>query len=169
MKNDFAYINALQGLVIFLMDKHELCANIAEVTAIIKPEELNKYFNLYTKGNKAIKRFGSNFPVIDGNTFFRYETGELTADSRILLINCGEMIFALYAEKVLEIITLNRKNGDNFLGFTPVENESYMKGTIHFEDSSWLFPDFIKISSELQSKFTSFTADFNCNPGRLKF
>lgn len=168
MKNDFTYINALKGLIIFMMDNHELCVNIAEVPAIIKPEELKKYFTLYSSGNKTVKQYGSNFPVIDGNTFFRYETGEITSDSRILLINCDNMIFALCAEKVLEIITLNRKNGENCLMFTPFEGNSYIKGTIYFEDNAWLLPDFIKISSELQARLAPCTDYSGAITGRLK-
>lgn len=169
MKNDFAYINALKGLVIFMMDNHELCANIAEVPAIIKPEELKKYFNLYSSGNKSVKQYGSSFPVIDANTFFRYETGEITSDSRMLLINSDNMIFALCAEKVLEIITLNRKNGENCLGFTPAEDDSYIKGIVHFEDKAWLLPDFIKISSQLQSRLSPCTEYSGANTGKLKY
>jgi chemotaxis signal transduction protein len=159
MNNDFANINALKGLVIFTMDDHELCANIAEVPAIIKPGELKKYFNLYSEGDRSIRQYGNNFPVIDSNTFFSYGKGELTPDSRILLINCGKLIFALLAGKVLEIITLNRRNGENCLKFTPIEEESYIKGVIHYEDKSWLFPDFAKISSKLQSRLNSFIVD----------
>ncbi|MGE5353798.1 MAG: chemotaxis protein CheW [Acidobacteriota bacterium] len=169
MKNDFTYINTLKGLIIFMMDNHELCANIAEVPAIIKPEELKKYFKLYSGDNKSVKQYGGSFPVINSNTFFRYETGEITSDSRMLLINCDNMIFALCAEKVLEIITLNRKNGENCLEFTPVEDDSYIKGVIHFEDKTWLLPDFIKISSELQAKLAP-GSEYHCaNAGRLKF
>lgn len=168
MKNDFAYINALKGLVIFMMDNHELCANIAEVPAIIKPEELKKYFNLYTKDNQNIKQYGSSFPVINSGTFFRYGTGELTADSRMLLINCDNMIFALCAEKVLEIVTLNRKNGGNSLEFTPSEDGPFIKGIVRYEDNAWLLPDFTKISSELQAGLIPCMADFNGNAGKLK-
>lgn len=159
MNNDFAYISGLKGLVIFMMDNHELCANIAEVPAIIKPGELKKYFNLYSAEDRSIRQFGNNFPVIDSNTFFSYAKGELTPDSRILLINCGKLIFALLAEKVLEIITLNRKNGENCLRFTPNEEESYIKGTIQYEEKSWLFPDFAKISSRLQARLNSYIMD----------
>lgn len=168
MKNDFAYINAFKGLVIFMMDNHELCANIAEVPAIIKPEELKKYFNLYTKDNQNIKQYGNNFPVIDAGTFFRYGPGELTADSRMLLINCDKMIFALCAEKVLEIVTLNRKNGENCFEFTPSENDSFIRGVIRYENKTWLLPDFTRISSELQSGLSPCIADLNGNGGRLK-
>ncbi|MCU7495181.1 MAG: hypothetical protein HF314_04795 [Ignavibacteria bacterium] len=159
MNNDFAFINTLKGLVIFMMDNHELCANIAEVPAIIKPEELKKYFNLYNKGNKNLKQYGSSFPVIDSTTLFRYAAGRPTPDSRILLINCDNLIFALCAEKVIEIITVNRKNGESCLEFTPLEGDSYIKGIIHYEDKAWLFPDYIKISSELQAKLSTCFAD----------
>lgn len=168
MKNDFAYVNALKGLVIFMMDNHELCANIAEVPAIIKPEDLKKYFNIYTKDNQNQRQFGSSFPVINAGTFFRYETGELTADSRMVLINCDKMIFAICAEKVLEVVTLNRKNGENCLEYTPLEDDTFIRGMIHFEDKTWLLPDFTKISSELQSGLTHCIVDLNGNAGKLK-
>ncbi|MGE5412009.1 MAG: chemotaxis protein CheW [Clostridiales bacterium] len=145
MNDSFKYINSFKGLVVFILGEKEFCLNVSSVSAIIKPDEIEDYYDLYIHRSKMLEQFNRTIPLVDCKNIFGTDPKALTPESRIILIDCDFIIIGLCVEKVKEIISLEFKDGLNDLKYISSENNIYISGIIMFENREMFFPNVEKL------------------------
>lgn len=148
MDDTISFLRSINGLLIFSIGEHEFCIDISRVSAIIKPEEEKKYYEIYLKEMDLLKLYNGSFPVFNSKIFFGAENGEWTSDSRIILINCRHLVISLRADKVIEVISLIKTDDKNLLEAEIYSSDDYLIGKVKFENRNWLYPNIDKVCSQ---------------------
>ena len=145
----------IPGIVVFELSSSTFCINLDDVYLIKNIKEISQGEMPGQFSNGYIWLNNSDIILIDITKYFDLPAVSVCTSSRIILINHfiveGELTlrYGFIADKVNEIIILNSSNKYEISNFTKSENESFLMGSLLFENKKMLMPDFSKIGASL--------------------
>lgn len=139
--------NIFKGLVVFHLVDQLFCNNIDEVFAIVNPADFPKNVknSFLIKSNLDIDNL--TIPIINLHTLFGLKNGKITPISRFICMEHHGHTFAFIADKVEELILLDKKSRDDFK-FSECKTEKYLSAKVKYKDQVFYLPDFEKILKE---------------------
>jgi chemotaxis signal transduction protein len=152
MVNPSTIIETLTGLVIFEIDISEFCVDIKDVAAILNPNELDKFEEIYDQKSSKLMLENMDIPIVDLHNYFELPKHEIMRDTRLLLLEFNNKKFGFFVERIKEIITVDKEFKNDILKFYPDDKGEYLIGTLKYEGKSLAMPDYLKILSETHSK-----------------
>jgi len=131
-------------LVVFRLASEEYGISVLQVQEIKRLTEITRvpYTPDYIKG--VINLRGSVTPVIDLKTRLGLPPGEVTEETRIIIIKTEEFAVGLIVDAVLEVMTVNTDNIDDAARVGEV-NAQYLQGIAKVDNRLILLLDLTEI------------------------
>ncbi len=141
-------IENISGLLIFQIGGKEFCVDLQLVTAILKPSEI--------KTERREKRLTNEFSeqqyrVIDFASFYSLYVDKLSESSRVLFMEIYGQKVSFYADKVMEIISLDKIFIEESVEMIPEHEIDYISFEMNIQDRKYYFPDFDRIAKQLRT------------------
>jgi purine-binding chemotaxis protein CheW len=137
------------GLIVYQVSDKEFCAELNDISAIIKVSEILPRASLGESLQPFIIFDNEKIPIVDLHRFFGYKFEEPSEDTRILLVEIGERKIGVFVEKVIEIISIDRVIGPS-LEFSPNDQTKFLLGTFKYEERIIFLPDFKEIIADFE-------------------
>jgi purine-binding chemotaxis protein CheW len=152
MVNPSTIIEDLTGLVIFEIGSAEFCVDIKDVAAILNPNELDKFEEIYDQASSKLMLENLIIPTVSLHKYIGLPESKIMRDTRLLLLEFNNNKFGFFVEKIKEIVTVDKEFKNDALKFYPEKEKEYVIGTLKYEGKSLAMPDYIKILSETLTK-----------------
>ncbi|SDK46157.1 chemotaxis protein CheW [Natronincola ferrireducens] len=142
-----SYEETINQFVIFKLDEEYYGIPINIVETIEKVTEITRLPNAphYVKG--VINLRGEVVPIIDLRKRFNMEKGELSDESRIIILSLEEMIIGMLVDSSSEVLTIEQNDIDNSSNLIGSFEEDYIKGIGKAGDRMIIILDIIKVIS----------------------
>jgi purine-binding chemotaxis protein CheW len=98
-----------QQLVVFRLGSEEYGVDILQVQEIKRMLDITRVPQAPDFIEGVINLRGQIIPVLDLRRRFAFPAAERTADTRIIVVNIGELIIGLIVDTVLEVISLSKE------------------------------------------------------------
>lgn len=98
-----------QQLVVFRLGSEEYGVDILQVQEIKRMLDITRVPQAPDFIEGVINLRGQIIPVLDLRRRFGFPAAERTADTRIIVVNIGELIIGLIVDTVLEVISLSKE------------------------------------------------------------
>ena len=142
-----SFIESLNGILIFEVDRKEFCINNKFVSEICSPADISlssdaKKILVFEYSNMLLK-------IVDSENFFYDEGKKFTTLSRILIFEINGKKFALLVDNVKEIVAEDRNFVEKFMDEVPPdEKDGYISALLKLDGRSIKFLDIEKIFRE---------------------
>lgn len=154
-------LETLKGLVIFKINNEEYCFDIRNISAILKPYEIDKNSALKPEKQPCISFADEKFIMVDMHEIFGVRYSGINSDTRVILIEIFDKKIAFWVDKVKEIVTLDRIFIEKSLRYKPYNNNSFISGILEIQDRKIKMPNFNKIANELKQLSGNPVSNFN--------
>ncbi|MDR3626961.1 MAG: chemotaxis protein CheW [Ignavibacteriaceae bacterium] len=126
----------LTSLLIFYIDKHELCLDMKDLVKIMDPPVLD----MSDEKDMLWEHGGIIFTVINLHKLFNVKNNGLTFQSKLILLEIKEKTVCFLVDKVIEMIASTEKSSESRV-FIP-STDPNLKGVIQYEGREILVPNF---------------------------
>ncbi len=142
-------IIGIHGLLIFELNNQEYCSDMKNISAIINLNETD----FLSKKNfmNEIKFDGLIYEIINIHKLLDYNISRLKGCARIILFELYNKKFGFLADRVTEIITMDRMFKDKSIDLIFEIKKKYIKSVLIYQQRKILLIDFEKISKELNN------------------
>lgn len=137
-----------KGLIVFYLSDILFCTDIDDVFAIVNPADFPKNVKNSFLVKRNLDLEGLTIPILELHHLFELKNGKITPISRFICIEKLGFAFAILADKVEEMITLDTNNRKEF-ELIRTEGEKYLTGKIKYRDAMFLLPNFKNITHQL--------------------
>ena len=142
-----SFIESLNGILIFEVDKKEFCINNKFVSEIFNPADISMSSNILK--NLVFEYSNMKLKIIDSDNFFYNDGRKFTALSRILIFDVNGKTFGLLVDNVKEIVAEDYNFVEKFMAAVPPgEGDGYISAILKLEERNIKFLDIEKIFKE---------------------
>ena len=142
-----SFIESLNGILIFEVDRKEFCINNKFVSEILNPADIS--MNSDAKKIQVFEYKDSVLKIVESENFFCNEDNKFSPISRILIFDVNNKIFGLMVDNVKEILAEDRNFIDKFMAeVSPGEENGYISAILKLDGRIIKFLDIEKISKE---------------------
>ena len=142
-----SFIESLNGILIFEVDKQEFCINNKFVSEILNPADIS--LNSNAKNILVFEYSNSLLKIIDSENFFYDEGKKFTNLTRLLIFDFSGKKFGLLVDNVKEIVAEDRNFVEKFMDEVPPdEKDGYISALLKLDGRSIKFLDIEKIYKE---------------------
>ena len=142
-----SFIESLNGILIFEVDKQEFCINNKFVSEILNPADIS--LNSNAKNILVFEYSNSLLKIIDSENFFYDEGKKFTNFTRLLIFDFSGKKFGLLVDNVKEIVAEDRNFVEKFMDEVPPdEKDGYISALLKLDGRSIKFLDIEKIYKE---------------------
>ena len=142
-----SFIESLNGILIFEVDRKEFCINNKFVSEIVNPADISlnsdaKKILVFEYSNMLLK-------IIDSENIFYDEGKQFTALNRILIFEVNGNKFGLLVDNVKEIVAEDHNFVEKFMDEVPAdEKDGYISALLKLDGRSIKFLDIEKVCRE---------------------
>ena len=142
-----SFIESLNGILIFEVDRKEFCINNKFVTEILNPADIS--MNSNTKKILVFEYNDMLLNIVDSQNFFYDENKKFSPLNRILLFEVNGKTFGLLVDNVKEIVAEDRNFVEKFMTEVSTDEEDgYISAILRLDGRSIKFLDIERISKE---------------------
>ncbi|HSD64594.1 MAG TPA: chemotaxis protein CheW [Ignavibacteriaceae bacterium] len=145
--------DVMPGMYIFKISGLEFCVNVRDVYNVKRLAELNTWKDILSNGGEYLTIDNFNIPVIDISRYFDIMDKEWSESRMIIIIkhqsenDFVDKTYAIIADEVTEIISIDKKNSNNRPMFIPADGNPFLSGSVFFGGREILLPNFSKIAN----------------------
>ena len=142
-----SFIESLNGILIFEVDRTEFCINNKFVSEILTPADIS--LSSDAKKILVFEYTDMLLKIIDSENFFYSEGKTFTPLSRILIFEINGRKFGLLVDNVKEIVAEDRNFVEKFMDEVPPgDKDGYISALLKLDGRSIKFLDIEKIYKE---------------------
>ncbi len=120
------------GLLIFSFSDNEYCLDIKNVVTVINSSDNDQEVFNIDEEHKAIKFRGERISLVDSVRLFLAGKPSLSKDKRIIIVSFQGHKLAFYSDRIIEIISINKKIADDLL-YRETKFNTFLSGAIEYE------------------------------------
>ncbi len=140
-----------QQLVVFTLSSESYGVDIAKVSGIERMHEITKVPRTPSFVQGVINLRGRVIPVIHLRKLFRLPEGEITKETRIVVVDIGGQQIGVQVDEVTEVLTISSEAVDPAYSIMTSADSDFMLGIAKLDDKLVILLDLDKVLSNKEN------------------